>query len=169
MQVPTAYEEAIVRRHPEQVALAIAKDQHGKFNPITLGWTMLTSHEPPMIAVSVGLTRYSLEVIRGAGEFVVCFPSSTMTAEALAFGTKSGRDVDKLATSGVKTQPATAIDGVLLSDAVANFECRLLSELQTGDHVIFVGQVIAAHANQDATLRRLYSLGHDLLGGLVPS
>jgi flavin reductase (DIM6/NTAB) family NADH-FMN oxidoreductase RutF len=86
----------------------------------------------------------------------------------LLFGTKSGRDVDKLATSGVKTQPATAIDSVLLSDAVANFECRLLSELQTGDHVIFVGQVIATHANQDATLRRLYSLGHDRLGGVLP-
>ena len=78
MQVPTEYEEAVARKYPEQVAIAIAQDLQGKYNPITLGWTMLTSHEPPMMAISVGLTRYSLEAIRRAREFVVCFPSSAM-------------------------------------------------------------------------------------------
>ena len=167
MQVQTPYDQAIARKYPEQVVLAIAKDSNGKYNPITLGWIMFTSHEPPMMAISVGLTRYSLEVIRQAGEFVVVFPSAAMASEALLFGTKSGHDVDKLAESGVKTQPATAIDGVLLADAVANFECKLVSEHPTGDHVIFVGEVVAAHMNRDASLGRLYSLGDDRLGGVT--
>ena len=91
-----------------------------------------------------------------------------MASEAQLFGTKSGRELDKLAAAGCRTEPATTIDGVLLADAVANFECRLVSELQTGDHVIFVGQVLAAHMHQDPTVRRLYSLGNDRLGGAVP-
>ena len=168
MQIATTYDQAIARKYPEQVAIAIAKDPQGKHNPITLGWTMLTSHEPPMMAISIGHTRYSLEVIRHAREFVVSFPSSAMASETSLFGTKSGRDLDKLAASGAKTQPASVIDSVLLADAVANFECRLVSELETGDHVVFVGQVVATHMNEDRNVRRLYSLGDERLGGVTP-
>lgn len=168
MQISVRYEQAIARKYPEQVALAIAKDPQGKYNPITLGWTMLTSHEPPMMVISIGQTRYSLGAVRQARQFVLCFPSSQMASEALLYGTKSGRDLDKLAASGTRTQPATQIDGVLLADAVANFECKLVSELETGDHVLFVGQVVAAHMNQDPAVRRLYSLGDDRLGGVIP-
>ena len=168
MQVPVAYEQAMAGKYPEQVAIAIARDAQGKYNPITLGWTMITSHEPPLMAISIGHTRYSLEVIRHAREFVVSFPTSAMASEALLYGTKSGRDLDKLAASGANTQPAGAIDSVLLTDAVANFECKLVSELETGDHVLFVGQVVAAHMNEDRTAGRLYSLGDDRLGGVTP-
>ncbi len=159
MQTSTAYGDAIVRKYPEQVVIAIAKDADGKCNPITLGWSMITSHEPPMMAISVGLARYSLEAIRHAGEFVLAFPCAEMADDALFYGTNSGRAVDKLAERHAKTQPAAKIDGVLLTDAVANFECTVESELVTGDHAIFVGKVAAAHVNDDRSLRRLYVLG----------
>jgi flavin reductase (DIM6/NTAB) family NADH-FMN oxidoreductase RutF len=169
MQTATTYDQAFARRYPEQVAIAIAKDAQGKYNPITLGWVTLTSREPPMIAISVGLTRYSLQAVRRSREFVLSLPSSKMTAETLLFGTKSGRDMDKLAEAGITTQPATAVDGLLLADAVANFECKVVSEVQTGDHVLFIGQVVAAHVNGDASLGRLYALGHERLGGVAPA
>jgi flavin reductase (DIM6/NTAB) family NADH-FMN oxidoreductase RutF len=158
----------MARKYPEQVAIALAKDRQGKYNPITLGWVMNTSIDPPMLAISVGLTRHSLPAIRQASEFVVSFPSAAMAGDALFHGTQSGRDLDKLAACGTKTQPASVIDCVLLADAVANFECRLESELRTGDHVLVVGRVLAAHMNSDPSVRRLYSLGNDQLGGVVP-
>lgn len=46
MQVQTIYRKAISRKYPEQVVIAIAKDAQGKYNPITLGWTMITSGSP---------------------------------------------------------------------------------------------------------------------------
>ena len=151
------------------MAIAIAKDEQGKYNPITLGWIMVTSHQPPMMAISIGLTRHSLAAIRTAREFVISFPSSEMVEDALFYGTKSGRDMDKLAEFESKTQPASVIDCVLLADAVANFECKLESELATGDHVLFVGRVVCSHINQDSGLRRLYTVGEDFqMGGVVP-
>lgn len=167
MQVPASYEQAIGRKVPDMVAIAIAKDAQGRFNPITLGWFMRTSHQPPMLAISVGLTRHSLQAIRSAKQFVVSLPSAAMANDALYHGSHSGRDEDKLARSGTKTQPAAKIDGVLLADAVANFECQLESETATGDHVIFVGRVVASHVNKDATAECLYMLPGDRLGGVV--
>ena len=168
MQVPAEYEKAITRKYPEGVAIVIAKDEQGKYNPITVCWVMRTSHEPPILAVSIGLTRYSLGAIRRSGEFVVSILSTGMAADALFHGTKSGRDLDKLAECGTKTQPASEIDGVLLANAAANFECRLEGELLTGDHVIFAGRVVAAHMNADAAVRGLYALGNEQMGGVTP-
>ena len=158
MQISIDYGRAIRRKYPMPIVIAIAKDKTGKCNPITLGWWMSTSSNPPMMAISVGLPRYSLEVIRYAKEFVVSFPSNSMAQEALFCGTKSGRDLDKLAECGLDTQLAEKIDCVILSDAVANFECKLESEHLTGDHVIFVGRVVASHVNQDESVKRLYTL-----------
>ena len=168
MQIETTYANAIARKYPEQVVIVIAKDEQGKHNPISVGWTMLTSHDPPMMAISIGQTRHSLAAIRHAGAFVISFVSSEMGEDVFYYGTKSGRDTDKLTDFGTKTQPARKIDCVVLSDAVANFECTLESELETGDHVIFAGRVVTSHMNQDPTVRRLYSLGDNQLGGVLP-
>jgi len=169
VQIEVSYKRAIKRKYPEQVAIAVVKDAQGKYNPITLGWAMITSHEPPMMAVSIGKTRYSLGALRLSREFVIAFPSSNMARDALFHGTQSGRDMDKLSQCGTRTQPAKMIDDVLLTDAVANFECVLDSELETGDHFLFVGRVVAAHVHEDDELRRLYTLGAGYaMGGVIP-
>ncbi len=157
MQVETPFTKAVLKKYPEQVVIALAKDANGMVNPITLGWTMLTSHKPPMMAISVGMTRYSLEVIRHAGEFVIAFPSELQGDETLLFGTKSGRDMDKIAESGIAVSQAKTVDSLLIDDAVANFECRVAGELQTGDHVVFAGEVLASHVNPEAP-GRLYTV-----------
>lgn len=158
MQKQADYPEAIKTKYPEQVVIAIAKDKNGKANPITLGWTMIVSHQPPMMAISIGNTRYSLEAVKHSKCFTIAFPSTEMADAALYFGTKSGRDVDKLTESNCPTEPAKEIDSVLLSDAVANFECTLESQMQTGDHVIFAGRVVASHINTEPK-KRLYTIG----------
>lgn len=167
MQTYVPFRNAVSRDYPAPVAIAIAKDAQEKYNPITLGWFMRTSHQPPMLAISVGVTRYSLDAIREAKSFVVAMPSSDMKDDAFFFGTRSGRDVDKLAEYGTKVKPATEIDGVLLEDAVANFECILASETLSGDHAIFSGLIVASHMNTDPDVGNLYILSENgQLGGI---
>lgn len=167
MQKQVPYGEAIQLKYPEQVVIAIGKDASGKCNPITLGWTMVTSGSPPMMAISIGLPRYSHGVFKSADEFVIAMPSARQEEETLFYGTKSGRDMDKLAEFGANLQPAERIDCVLLADAVANFECRKVGELLTGDHTIFVGEVVCSHVNE-TELDRLYTVGPGYrMGGLA--
>jgi flavin reductase (DIM6/NTAB) family NADH-FMN oxidoreductase RutF len=158
MQKKVKYEQAIKTKYPEQVVIAIAKDRGGKANPITLGWTMIASGEPPMMAIAVAKTHYSIETITHSECFTIAFPSSEMAEAALFFGSKSGRNIDKFAEFKCKTEPAKEIDSVLLSDAVANFECTLESQMVAGDHVIFVGKVVASHTNTEPK-KRLYTVG----------
>ncbi len=158
MQKQTEYSDAIKTKYPEQVVIAIAKDKAGRANPITLGWTMIVSGSPPMMAIAVAKKHYSIEAITHSKSFTIAFPSSDMADAALFFGSKSGRNTDKFAEFDCKTEPAKAIDSLLLSDAVANFECTLESQLHAGDHLIFVGEVVSSHINP-VPKKRLYTVG----------
>jgi flavin reductase (DIM6/NTAB) family NADH-FMN oxidoreductase RutF len=152
------YDEAVKTKYPEQCIIVIAKDKNGKPNPMTMGWTMITSGSPPMMAISMGTTRYTTEAIRHSKCFTIAFPSAEQAKAVLFFGTTSGRDIDKFKEFPTRTEPAKQIDSVLLTDAVANFECRLESEFVTGDHLIFVGRIVASHVNTTPK-KRLYITG----------
>jgi len=158
MQKQTEYEQAVRTKYPEQVVIAVAKDKAGRANPVTLGWTMIVSGRPAMMAIAVASRHYSIETIRHSKAFTIAFPSSEMAEAALFFGSRSGRDIDKFAEFDCKTETAEVIDSVLLSDAVANFECTLESETSAGDHIIFVGKVVASHVNTEPK-KRLYTVG----------
>ena len=147
MQREVSYADAKKTRYPAQVVVAIARDENGKANPITLGWTSLVSNSPAMMAIAVAPKRYSVEAIRHSKCFTVAYPNEGMADEVLLFGTKSGRDIDKLEAAGSKYCAAEKIDSALLSDAVANFECVLENEVVTGDHILFIGRVVASHIN----------------------
>ncbi len=158
MQKRVKYEQAIKTKYPEQVVIAIAKDKKSKANPVTLGWTMIASGDPPTMAIAVAKTHYSIKTIRHSKCFTIAFPSSQMAEAALFFGSKSGRDADKLAEFDCKIEPAKKIDSVLLLDAVANFECTLEWQKAAGDHIVFVGKVVASHVNTKRK-KRLYTVG----------
>jgi len=158
MQKQVEYSDAVKTKYPEQVVIAIAKDRQGKANPVTLGWTMYASGNPPMMAIAVAKKHYSIEAITHSECFTIAFPSSDMAEAALFFGSKSGREIDKFAEFECETEPAKEIDSVLLTGAVANFECTLDSQVPVGDHIIFVGTVVCSHMN-DEPKKRLYTTG----------
>ena len=158
MQKQVEYSDAIKTKYPEQVVIAIARDSNGKANPVTLGWTMIASGKPPMMAIGVAAKHYSVECINHSKCFTIAYPSSEMGEAALFFGSRSGRSVDKLAEFDCETAAATEIDSLLLTDAVANFECVLESQMPAGDHIIFVGRVVCSHMNSDSK-KRLYTVG----------
>ena len=158
MQKEVEYSQAIKTKYPEQVVIAIAKDKNGKANPVTLGWTMIVSGSPPMMAIGVAKKHYSVEAISHSKCFTIAFPSVEMAEAALFFGSKSGRDIDKFAEFDCPTEPAKEIDSVLLTDAVANFECTLESQVPTGDHFVFIGKIVRSHMNAEPK-QRLYTIG----------
>ncbi|OHB55180.1 MAG: hypothetical protein A2Y07_08010 [Planctomycetes bacterium GWF2_50_10] len=160
MQKQTDYLEAIKTKYPEQVIIAIAKDPTGRPNPITLGWAMTVSFEPPMWAIAVSEIHYTPSCIRHSKCFTIALPSADQKDAAMFFGSRSGRDIDKFAACPrhCATEPAKKIDSVLLCEAVANFECTLEKEYPAGDHIIFIGKVVSSTINTDPN-RRLYTLG----------
>jgi len=151
-------EEAWKRKYPEQVVCATCVDAQGLGNIIPLGWFMPTSFDPPMCAISVGHARYSHKLISESGEFVVAFPAKGYEKDVLLCGTNSGRDIDKFARSRFTAVAAKKVHAPLIQECLVNLECRVAGTLETGDHTIFSGEIVAAHVN-DSAGRRIYNMG----------
>ena len=165
MQHKVSVGKAWEKKFPEQVVMVTTADRGGRPNIITLGWAMPTSGDPPMCAISIGLTRYSHELLAEVPEFVLTFPAEDMEPAMLLCGTRSGREVDKFREAGLTALPATEVRPPLIGEAVTNMECRVASTHLTGDHTIFVGEIVAAH-HTTRNVRRLYNLGSGRFGAL---
>lgn len=167
MQKTATIEEAWGRKYPEQVVLAVTKNAEGRVNLMAIGWVCVVSDEPPMFLVGIDDHAYTLELIRQNREFVIAYPSAAMAKETLYAGTTHGHKEDKGTKSGLKFAPAQTVDVPLLADAVANFECRFVTEYRPGNCPLVIGEVVASHINADESVKRLVNLGKGYqLGGL---
>jgi flavin reductase (DIM6/NTAB) family NADH-FMN oxidoreductase RutF len=134
--------------HPRHTVLVTCVDEEGHPNIITLAWSMITSFNPTMVAISVAPARYSHDLIKGAREFVVNVPNMDIVKETLFCGRNSGRNVDKFAKTGLTPLIAKNVKPPLIKECVAHLECKVVNEVPTGDHTIFVGEVVAASVNE---------------------
>ncbi len=140
--------EAIRRKYPEPVVLVVSCDSEGKPNVMPAGWSMITSNVPPMLAVSIGHTRYTHDLIEETGEFVLVFPSEEMSDLINYTGSCSGRNVDKFTKYNIETVKSKLVKPPLIENAVACFECKVRGKLVTGDHTIFAGEVLASYISE---------------------
>jgi len=140
-------------KHPARVALAIVKDKNDKYNMITLEWFMRTSIKPAMFAISIGHTRYSHECLQDFRYFNLCLPAKEMTDVSKICGSKSGRDIDKFEVTGVDWFAGKLAKLPILKDAKANFECKIITQVKSGDHTIFVGEVKHSWLNEETEVQ----------------
>lgn len=150
-------EEAIKKKFPEPIVLVSSVDKNGKPNIIVLAWYMQTSFKPRLFAISIGKTRYSHKLISEIKEFVLAFPSQKIKEQVLFCGTHSGKSMDKFKETGLIAIASKNVKPPLIQDCLANFECKVVDSLDTGDHTVFIGEVLAAYVSTDKSLKRLYA------------
>jgi flavin reductase (DIM6/NTAB) family NADH-FMN oxidoreductase RutF len=164
-----SFEKAMTYRYPESVVLVNSCDGQGKPNSMAVGWSTVASYNPPLYAICLNRTCYTLELIRRQKQFVVSFPGVGLEQCIEYVGTHSGRDVcDKLDVAGLKVIEAALVRPPLLADCLINLECCLESETDAGDHIMILGRVLAVHLN-DSVPDRLMNFGESRYAPAVAS
>jgi flavin reductase (DIM6/NTAB) family NADH-FMN oxidoreductase RutF len=133
---------------PERVVLVTSNDTDGVPHVITVGWKMRTSFKPPMLAIAINNNRYIHRCISDTGEFVLAVPGADRAETTLGCGLPREGDEDRFEKFSLKTEKAGLIKSPLLIDCVANFECHVVNQIETGDHTVFVGDVLASWVNE---------------------
>ncbi len=146
--------------YPRQTVL-VTSSFGGTDNVMAADWSTPVSFDPFIVAVSIGKTRHSAEVVSKSGEFVLAVPPFSLKEKVLYAGTHCGREEDKFKEGGIAKDKAWKVKAPLLRDAVANLECRVKSEVDAGDHVLFVGEVVEVHVDKNALKeeKRLFNKG----------
>jgi flavin reductase (DIM6/NTAB) family NADH-FMN oxidoreductase RutF len=119
-------------------------------NAITLAWVGTASSEPPCVTIGVRPTRYSFGLIQRYGDFVINLPRRDQVGVLQYCGTVSGRNEDKFKGAGITPVQAEKTRAPLVAEFPVNIECKVRDRISLGSHDLFIGEVVAVHADNEA-------------------
>ncbi|MCI8388884.1 MAG: flavin reductase family protein [Clostridiales bacterium] len=118
-----------------------------KPNIITIGWTGILCTNPPKTYISLRRERYSYDIIKESGKFVINLTTAALTRACDFCGVRSGRDIDKveacqkLVEGGLHIVPALELDDTpMIAESPVSLECRVTSILPFEDGVSSKGE-----------------------------
>ena len=117
-------------------------------NVLTIAWTGIVNTIPPMTYISVRPERYSYDLIKNRGEFVINLPTEELVPAIDFCGVKSGRDVDKFTACGLTAAAASKVGAPLLAESPLNMECRVTQIIPLGSHDLFLAEVVACDVEE---------------------
>ena len=145
--------------------VAIIGAAHGGERSCATGTVMYVSHVPPMVAIAEHPGSRTTRLIQASREFSVSLLHDSQQEIAMAAG-KSGEGPDKFAALKIPVAEQSGFAAPGVAGSLAVMWCRVGEEHPTGDHILFVGEVIEALTDDrkiDALLRyrrRYMRMGH---------
>ncbi|NDJ33623.1 MAG: flavin reductase family protein [Chloroflexi bacterium] len=123
-------------------------------NEIPIGVTATAfssvSLEPPLVLICIGKGLFTLDCIEACGVFAVNFLKRDQLEWGQLFaGMIPNRDDDRFAEIAVETAETGA---PVLPGVLGWVDCQLYNKIDAGDHVVFIGEVLAAHVSDGMPL-----------------
>ena len=92
--------------------------------------------------------RYSYDMIRETGEFVINLTTQKLAKATDYCGVRSGRDVDKFQELHLTPEPAEQVKVPMIGECPVNIECRVKEIKKLGSHHMFIADVLAVHVDE---------------------
>ncbi len=127
--------------YPVPVVLVSCGDLQGVKNIITIAWVGTVASDPVMVSISVRPERYSYNLIKDSGEFVINLPNRHMVRAVDFCGVVSGKDYDKFEATGLTAVAARNLKSPIIDEAPLALECKVSSITDLGSHHLFLARV----------------------------
>ena len=128
--------------YPLPAVLVSCGETEQEYNLFTVAWTGTVCTNPPMCYISVRPERHSYEIIKRTGEFVINLTTARLARATDWCGVRSGRDYDKFAEMGLKTEAAEVVKAPVVAEAPVSIECRVKQVIPLGSHDMFLADVV---------------------------
>ena len=119
-----------------------------KPNIITIAWTGILASEPPKTYVSVRKERFSYDMIKNSGEFVINLVNAELVKSADYCGVASGRNVDKFDTCGLTPKEAFKLDCPIIEESPLSLECKVSDIIPLGSHDMFIADIVSVDVEE---------------------
>ena len=150
-----------LRMIPYGMYVLTSKSQDGQeVSAATVNWLTQTSFAPPLVAVGVKGDSTAHAHITDTGVFAVNVIGKDQLDTAFTFFKSLEREGDSIGGQAFVAGPETGC--ALLTNSPAWWECKVVSQLDQGDHTLFLGEVLEAgtRAEDQAILMRDHNLNY---------
>ena len=120
-----------------------------KPNIVTIAWAGTVNSDPPMCSISVRKERFSHDIIRDSGEFVINLVGEDQLRATDYCGVKSGRDVDKFSACGLTPVKIDGFSAPAVGECPLYLACRVRSVQELGSHDLFLGEILKVGVKPD--------------------
>lgn len=128
--------------YPVPAVMVSCQRQGEKPNIITVAWAGTVNTNPPMVSISIRPSRYSYEIIKETGEFVINLTTEKLAGAADYCGVKSGRDIDKFEVLKLTPCKSQEVNAPGIAQSPVNIECRVREIRPLGSHDLFLAEVV---------------------------
>ncbi len=118
-------------------------------NVLTVAWTGVLCTRPPVTYISVRPERYSHDIIKRTGEFVINLPVKELVRAVDLCGVKSGRDTDKFALTGLTAVASAEVGAPSVAECPVSLECRVREVIPLGSHDMFTADIVSVGAAKE--------------------
>ena len=123
--------------------------------------------EPARFAIACSKNNFTAGMIEKSHVFSVSVLQKEARPDIIGtFGYRSGTDMDKFASFKYKQGKTGA--PVLMEDTIAWFECKVSQTVDTGTHLLFIGEVIDGDLIQPAGEPLTYAYYREVKKGKAP-
>lgn len=134
--------------YPLPAVMVSCQEEEGKPNIITVAWTGTVCTNPPMVYISVRPQRYSYNILKNTGEFVINLTTKTLAKATDYCGVRSGRDVDKFKEMNLTPMKGMNVKAPMIQEAPVNIECKVREILPLGSHHMFLAEVVGVNVDE---------------------
>lgn len=136
--------------NPGPVVLVTARHRD-RMAVMPAAWAMPLSKAPPLVGVALHAARFTLEVVKSSQQFALNLPGRALVQDVRKLGAVSGHDVeDKFTLVGFSLAEPQQTNAPLIEQCLGWIECGLVDAVEVGDHILCVGEVLAAQAEEEA-------------------
>ena len=118
-------------------------------NIMPAAWHTPLSADPPLYGIVISPKRYTYELLLKEAGFTANFLDFRHAAVAANTGSCSGRDIRKLEEFNIPHSRAETVNGPILDEAYAVYECERIDVREYGDHMLIVGRITLLHYRKD--------------------
>lgn len=128
--------------YPVPVVMVSCQRKEERPNIITVAWSGTINTDEPMLYISVRKSRYSYDIIKESGEFVVNLVNKELAFATDYCGVRSGRDIDKYEEMKLTPLPSQHIHAPGIAQSPVNIECKVTNIIPLGSHDMFLAKVV---------------------------
>lgn len=118
-------------------------------NILTIAWTGIINTIPPKTYISVRPSRYSYNIIKESGEFVINLTPSKLIRSADYCGIYTGAKVDKFTKCSLTKEQATDVKCPLIAESPLSLECKVTEIIPLGTHDMFLADIVAVDVDEE--------------------
>lgn len=134
--------------YPLPAVMVSCQRKGEKPNIVTVAWCGTVCTNPAMVYISLRPERYSYDIIKETGVFVINLTTEKLTRAADYCGVRSGRDVDKFKEMHLTPEEGPKTGAPMIAESPVNLECQVTEIKELGSHHMILALVKAVHVDE---------------------